>query len=458
MNEHSQGWLPSWTKLWLRDSSVLLASQLVAVVITSTLAILIARDLGPAEWGVFSALLGLSLALSVFVHLGLGTWLLRELSARWARDDSDTVHARREAGSIVAGALLLNVCLGGALVLAALAVTSLVGWGTDRSLGLVGLAGYATLLAIASELEAVFRARRELRPVVIATLLEKGVLLPLVVLSLLGDHGLSGIALSYVVAASGRVLFIGLNIMLRDILLLSLPHPRAVWALARRTLPFALTSVSFNTIPRLDVFLIAAFSAFSAGYFAIGDRMVGAALLIPMSASSALYPFFANQREGDSGWKAVGLLGLIGAALAAGGIATAPLLVPALFGEEFAVAVRTVQVMLLVLPLSFFSSGLIAWLYSKGLERRVLLVTVTGGIAGTTAIVAGQLFLGPTGAGLGFLFRQGLFAAALARLAFSVQRAEARRTSTAPAPTRVPKVPITPGVPAIPNAEHVQRP
>ena len=457
MNEHSQGWLPNWTKLWLRDSSVLLASQLVAMVITSTLAILIARNLGPAEWGVFSALLGLSLALSVFVHLGLGTWLLRELSALWAREGSHTVHTRRKAGSIVAGALMLNVCLGSALVLAALAVTSLVGWGTDRSLGLVGLTGYATLLAIASELDAVFRARRELRPVVLATLLEKGVLLPLVVLSLMGDHGLSGIALSYVVAGSVRVTFIGLNIMLRDILLLSLPHPRATWALAKRTLPFALNAASLGTIPRLDVFLIAAFSAFSAGYFAIGDRMVGAALLIPMSASSTLYPFFANRRDGASGWKAAGLLGLIGAALAAGGVAVAPLLVPALFGEEFTVAVRTVQVMLLVLPFTFFSNGLVAWLYSKGLERRVLVVTVTSGLAGTAAIVAGQLFVGPTGAGLGYLLRQGLFAAALAGLAISVEREEARRTSAAVAPTRLPQASITPGMPAIPNAEHGQR-
>ena len=457
MNEHSQGWLPSWTRLWLRDSSVLLASQLVAVVITSTLAVLIARSLGPAEWGVFAALFGLSLALSVFVHLGLGTWLLRELSALWAREDSHTVHARREAGSIVAGALVLNVCLGSALILAALAVTSLVGWGTDRSLGLVGLTGYATLLAIASELDAVFRARRELRPVVLATLLEKGILLPLVILSLLGNHGLIGIALSYVVAASVRVVFIGLSIMLRDILLLSLPHPRAIWALTKRTLPFALNAASLGTIPRLDVFLLAAFSAFSAGYFAIGDRMVGAALLIPMSASSALYPFFANRREGASGWKAAGLLGLVGVALAAGGIAAAPLLVPALFGEEFAVAIRTVQVMLLVLPFTFFSSGLIAWLYSKGLERRVLLVTMTGGIAGTAAIVAGQLFLGPTGAGLGYLLRQGLLTAAFVGLALAFEREEARRTAATPTPTRMPQAPATPGVPAIPNAEQVHR-
>ena len=90
--------------------------------------------------------------------------------------------------------------------------------------------------------------------------------------------------------------------------------------------------------------------------------------------------------------------------------------------------------MLLVLPFTFFSSGLIAWLYSKGLERRVLLVTVTGGFAGTAAIVAGQLFLGPTGAGLGYLFRQGLIAAALAGLVYSIERKGVHRTAAEVAP------------------------
>lgn len=436
MSERAGGWLPDWTTLWMRDSGVLLVSQFATVAVTSTLAVLIARSLGPADWGIFSGFLGLSMAFSAFVGLGLATWLLRELSALWSQDGPDTEEARSEAGRLLGGAVTLNVCLGAGLVLSAFVATRLMGWGADRSLALVGLTGYTALLATSSVLEAVFRSRRALRSVVIATLLEKGVLLSLVALSLLAGGGLAGIALSYIVAGAIRAAFNGLSIVIWGVLRFSVPRPRTEWELVRRSLPFALNAASLNMIPRLDTFLVAVLSTTSAGYFAVGDRVVGPALFISASATSALYPFLARQQAAGGGWKVAGLLGLAGAILAIGGAATAPLLVPAVFGAEYASAVRTVQVMLFVLPFSFLVGGLMAWLYSNGLEKRVLLVSAAAGIAGTGAIVAGHAFAGATGAGIGYLLRQVLLAVALTGLAFSYERAVGRRTSPTLAPAR----------------------
>ena len=382
MSERAGGWLPDWTTLWMRDSGVLLVSQFATVAVTSTLAVLIARSLGPADWGIFSGFLGLSMAFSAFVGLGLATWLLRELSALWSQDGPDTEEARSEAGRLLGGAVTLNVCLGAGLVLSAFVATRLMGWGADRSLALVGLTGYTALLATSSVLEAVFRSRRALRSVVIATLLEKGVLLSLVALSLLAGGGLAGIALSYIVAGAIRAAFNGLSIVIWGVLRFSVPRPRTEWELVRRSLPFALNAASLNMIPRLDTFLVAVLSTTSAGYFAVGDRVVGPALFISASATSALYPFLARQQAAGGGWKVAGLLGLAGAILAIGGAATAPLLVPAVFGAEYASAVRTVQVMLFVLPFSFLVGGLMAWLYSNGLEKRVLLVSAERGSPG----------------------------------------------------------------------------
>ena len=44
-------------------------------------AVVVARWLDAEDWGVFSAFLGLSIALGVFIEFGLATWLLRDLSA-----------------------------------------------------------------------------------------------------------------------------------------------------------------------------------------------------------------------------------------------------------------------------------------------------------------------------------------------------------------------------------------
>lgn len=434
MSEHTDGRLPDWTKLWMRDSGVLVVSQFATVVVTSTLAVLIARTLGPADWGIFSGFLGLSMALSAFVGLGLATWLLRELSALWSQDGSDTTEARSEAGRLLSGAVALNICLGTGLVLSAFIATRLMGWDAERSLALVSLTGYTALLATSGVLEAVFRSRRALRSVVAATLLEKGVLLALVALSLIAGGGLAGIALSYIVAGTVRTTFNGLSIVIWNVLRFSVPSPRTAWELTGRSLPFALNAASLNMIPRLDTFLVAILSTTSAGYFAVGDRVVGPALFISASATSALYPFLARQQEGG-GWKVAGLLGLAGAALAIGGAGAAPWLVPLVFGAEYGSAVRTVQVMIFVLPFTFLAGGLMAWLYSNGLEKRVLLVSVVAGISGTGAIVAGHAFAGATGAGFGYLLRQVILAVALAGLAFSYNRTLARRTANAGDPT-----------------------
>src|ERR671934_55149 len=100
----SSRWSPTWLRLWAADSAALLFSQFAAVVATSALAILLARHLGPRNWGLFSGFLGLSLGLSIFVEFGLTQWLLRELARLWVQQEPDSVSpaTRRRAGRIVA--------------------------------------------------------------------------------------------------------------------------------------------------------------------------------------------------------------------------------------------------------------------------------------------------------------------------------------------------------------------
>src|SRR5919198_2184783 len=117
----SSRWLPTWLRLWAVDSAALLFSQFAAVVATSALAILLARHLGPRNWGLFSGFLGLSLGLSIFVEFGLTQWLLRELSRLWVRQGPASVSlaTRRRAGRIVVASFTVNVLLGLVIVVGA---------------------------------------------------------------------------------------------------------------------------------------------------------------------------------------------------------------------------------------------------------------------------------------------------------------------------------------------------
>ena len=430
-----KAWLPAWTKHWAHDSAVLLFSQFSAVVATSLVGIIVARNLGPADWGVFSGFLGLSIAFSIVVNFGVGGWLLRELSGLWVIDHGSSDEAAGRAGRLVSGAVVMNVGLGAALLLGTLIATQVVHLDSTSTLALVSLMGYAALTAASSGLEAFFRSRRQLRVVMGAVLIEKVSLLLLVGLAVAAGLGVAGIAAMYVIAASARALFFGANIRASEHVAIGSFSSASVRSAMRDSMPFALNAASLNIIPRLDVFVLVALSATAAGYFAVGDRILGPALMIPWVMSSALYPFLARegQRSG-AGWKILAVFSGVGTLFAITGIALTPTLVPLIFGPAYDEAVDVVQVMLLAIPFVYGSNVMLAQLYTGRRERSVLGATLVISALGTVTIVAGQLAFGPTGAAGGYVIRQALFLGALAIIAAITlgTRADDRRRGTQP--------------------------
>jgi hypothetical protein len=190
--------LPLWLRSWAADSAALLFSQAAAIVATSALAILLARHLGPIDWGIFSGFLALSMGLSVFVEFGLTQWLLRELSRVWTQRQRGSAASRlgRRGGRIVVASFAVNLALATAMVIGAAAVAAALQLTTSSAILVVALVAYGGLLALCSGLEAVFRARRALARVVTAILLEKGLLLVLVGLALVFELGLMAIGIA----------------------------------------------------------------------------------------------------------------------------------------------------------------------------------------------------------------------------------------------------------------------
>jgi O-antigen/teichoic acid export membrane protein len=431
-----KGWLPPWTKHWAHDSALLLFSQFSAVVATSLVAIIVARNLGPSDWGVFSGFLGLSIAFAIVVNFGVGGWLLRELSGLWAIDDSSSHEAAGRAGRLVSGAVVLNLALGVTLVLGGLTVTQVARFDSTSTLALLSLMAYAALSAASTGLEAFFRSRRQLRVVMGAVLVEKVSLLLLVGVAVAAGVGIAGIAAMYVVAAIARALFYGVSIRASEHVDITSPSSASVRNTMRDSMPFALNAASLSIIPRLDTFVLVTLSATAAGYFAVGDRILGPALMIPWVMSTALYPFLARegQRSG-AGWKILAVFTGVGALFAIAGVALAPMLVPLIFGPAYDDAVEVVQVMLLAIPFVYGSNVMLAHLYTGRRERSVLVATLAISALGTVTIVAGQLAFGPTGAAGGYLIRQVLFLTALVILAATTlwtQEEDDRRNGTQP--------------------------
>jgi O-antigen/teichoic acid export membrane protein len=419
--------LPGWTADWLRDSSLLLTFQFLATVATSALAIILARTLGPSSWGLFSGLLALTLAVATLVEFGLGTWLLREISALRAGTTSHRVDRERASRPLV-GALAATGTLGALLLTASIAGLAVAGADTEAGVTLVCLLVYTVMLTAAACIEAFFRAERRLSVVGIAIGLEK---LMLVTgaggLALLG-FGISAIALGYSTAGVLRLAYVATMVFHRERVPLRKPRVEHVWRYFLSGLPFAFNTMALTVIPRLDTFLIAIVSTSAAGFFAIGDRILGPAVIIPVVASRALYPFLAREPHSSrTPWHIACGFFVAGAVLAGVGAILAPTLVPIIFGAAYEDAIGVVQLMLMALPFVFASNALLVRLYSLRRERAVLGVTLVASLVGTGALVLGQLAIGPSGAAGGYLLRQVLFTTALTVTGLVASSTPARR-------------------------------
>jgi O-antigen/teichoic acid export membrane protein len=410
--------MPPWARLWARDSALMLVSQALTVVATSVAAILVARSLDADDWGVFSALLGLSFALAMFVEFGLSTWLLRELSRIFV-DGGDG--ADREARRLVDAALGGAVVVSAAVVALGTAGSLALGQSLDVVVALSLLLLYGALFATTSVLESHLRARRRLRRVVAASVLEKYLLLMLLVAVAVTSDSVWPIGAAYVAAGSIRISIVALGVLGRT--LPARPRVRDVLWAWRKSLPFALSSGAITFIARLDVLFLVALSATAAGYFAIGERILGPAVALAVIGATTLYPFLARRLHGPRAiWRFALGFGVCGAVLAATGYVLAPTLVPLIFGDQYEAAVRPVQIMLLVLPLMYASNPLLTYAFSYGRERATVVATVVAAAAGTVAILAGQLAWDASGAAAGLVVREALLLVAFGSIAATANR------------------------------------
>jgi lipopolysaccharide exporter len=418
--------LPTWTRAWLADSFVLGASQTLTIVATSAAAILIARHLDPSDWGVFGGFFALSVAMTIVIQFGMSAWLLRELSKLFADDEPD---AAAEATRLVGAALTVNFALTAPIVAGGLVVAHARGLDGEVTVALASLLAYAGLSSASIVIETDLRARRRVARVAAASILEKYVLVGLVVSIAMLGGGLAMIGLSYVAAGVVRLLFVCVSVLPGRPNALEMPTRHLVVRVLRDSLPFALASSCVNVVPKLDTFVLLAFSATSAGYFALGDRVLGPALVFQDVLSATLFPFFAKALEHRAPWLLAALFAAVGAC---GGLALfvfAPALVPVVFGDKYEEAVPVVRIFALALPLVFAAGPLRVYAFSRQRERRVVVLVFVASVAGTIGIVTGQWAFGVVAAAVAWLMRQVLFLAAMAIECANVDRS---RTAAQP--------------------------
>src|SRR5262249_34044636 len=158
-------------RAWLGDSSTLLLFQVAATGLATLTFLLIARALGTASFGAFAGVLGLAQAASLFLDAGLGTFLLRELTSG---------ASQVSPSELLYSALRLELRLIGVAVPVVATATLAVTQSGELAAVAALLIAYVGGLTLATSIEALFRSRRNVKRVGVASMIEKTTALSIV--------------------------------------------------------------------------------------------------------------------------------------------------------------------------------------------------------------------------------------------------------------------------------------
>jgi len=333
---------------FLRKVFTLAVGEGLARVLGVITSVIIARSLGVAGFGSFSAIFAVALILLVFVDLGQNTHLTRMGS----RDS-------RMCGGVLRDVTVNKVV--STVVVAALAVIigALIGLDHDIVTALVLMTVWTGGFTVFESVRSIARARDQFAADSVANTLESVMRLVCVVVAALLKGGLVGFALAHAIEAvlSATAYYYWLGRDRR----LACGHyrPSDSRAVLRASLPIGLTMIAMAGFYRLDQILVHALSgAVEAGYYAAASRITLAANAIGILVGMVSLPTLSRTvagtpeavREFRRALKIAVALGGAGAALVA--VFASPIVL-LMFGGEYIPAVPMLRALA---PVILFSA------------------------------------------------------------------------------------------------------
>lgn len=385
-----------------------IAAQLSAVVAGALSTLFLVRGLDDGDFGRFATVFALVMIVNGLSDLGLSTvgvaeWVRRPAEARRAFL-ADLIGAR-----IVVSIVAAVVAFGTALALTY----------SDEMLlaAVVGFVGI-TLSAVASALSVPLIAELRQGRVAVADAIRTAGLSLLQIAFVLAGTGIVPLLAATIPMAVVSIIVVLLGI--RDVRTWPRFSPARIIALLRESVAFAAASAVSVVYLRSSMIVVPLVAGAAAtDHFAIAFRVVEVLSAVPALLTGALFPLLAHASLNDrsrfaSGfvtlWRSSLALGVVAAALVAGG---APLAVLVLSGGRPDDAVDTLAILGGGVGSIFLGAAAMWALLAEKAYRAVLLVNVCALLANIGLTVLGTKLAGPPGAGSALLICEiGIAAAA----------------------------------------------
>ena len=337
--------------------------------------ILVARTLGPEEFGRFQFALALTLLLSFLVMLGLPKLLVREL-------------ARRPGEAVVRidSALLITLVAGSAVSLLLFGLSRIF----DTGAALLVMAGVTLIADSATRVVmALFWAFERMKYEAVSVGVQEAAFVALTLAVLARGSGVEGVMAAYL--ASRMIgLLASWSIATTKLHRPTWPrwHPGVVRQMLRASMPFAIDDALSLAYVRIDAVLLGVFKGPRAvGLYQSATNLVLYLNILPRMVNMSMYPQMSRawpdrpselRRLRDASLR---LLGAIAMPLAVGSFLLAPRMFGFVYGPGFEPAAGFYQLLVLIVPFRMLGNTLGTALTSADRQsQRTLLVAVAAAV------------------------------------------------------------------------------
>jgi O-antigen/teichoic acid export membrane protein len=399
---------PGATGRMLRNASFVLAAEVGGKAASFALVLIMARELGASQYGLYAFALSFSAVVLTVGHFGQDQVLVREAA-----------HNPQRLAELFASSLLLKVVLAAPVLGIALAVLAVTGTRGEVLLVvvLVSVAGIIELVTTSCFAAYQSLERMGFIPIVriaqrlLATLLGVGVIVT--------GGTVAAVSLTYLVAALFAAILA--YVFLRRLARL---HWRVTvgrwWPILRAAVPIGIAGVLAAVLFRVDVLMLQGLtSEATVGLYSAAYRVLDITLFLGIGVGLAAYPGFARlgrhseQRAGDLLVNSLTLAAVltIPVAIIVGGLSTH--VIHLLYGMAFSPA--TTALSLLAPSIALFPIAHLAGLFLVAQKQAILVAVVYAVVTGVN--VALNLWLIPvlsiSGAALTTSITEALLAVAL---------------------------------------------
>jgi O-antigen/teichoic acid export membrane protein len=346
---------------------VLLLSRGLVLALALVNSVLLARFLGPRDFGLYSYAIGLTTIVFGLADLGLSSYAVRQFQLQPARRAGVLRAFHRLTGRM---GLLLGAAVVG--VACARVADPLVRWA-------LAIACVMQLFRAISVPARAWLSSEERIPEIAGQELgvRLGTTVLLVALALAGQGVLAMLWATALPVAAGywwlrRAVGGGTEA----------GEPVALGAMLREAWPLTVYAAAYAAYFQIDIVLLEKLQPLTVvGYYGAATRFIYPLLQVPAALMTSAFPrLVAASTDGNPRLRGKLLGTLLGTGFAAAVVLAvgAPWLVPVLLGEKYAAAVGTLQIMTLYLPLTFGQSLAANLLMARGRGKPLALIYVIG--------------------------------------------------------------------------------